>query len=183
MNIWECYLRWRHSKGFGVHSPYAYRFITDVVRPGPYGYYAYHSLKSDRSTASDDFFLSRKEKKFIIRIINFLKTRRLVSLAYNPDIEEIAGVMNIAYHILTGEDNSFKINSAENDLLVLNHSGMAFELLEEAISCGARILAYGPSEELRRFLLKPLKKGLAIDWKTKVLLIPRNEMEYLRYAL
>lgn len=25
------YRRWRHSKGFGVHSPFAYRFVRDVV--------------------------------------------------------------------------------------------------------------------------------------------------------
>ena len=41
--IWEGYLRWRHSHGFGVHSPYAYHIVTGVIRPGDYGYYGYHS--------------------------------------------------------------------------------------------------------------------------------------------
>ena len=34
------YRRWRHTRGFGIHSPYAYRLLTDSLRPGArYGYY------------------------------------------------------------------------------------------------------------------------------------------------
>lgn len=34
--------RLRHSRGFGIHSPFAYRFITEVLNlPKEYGYYAY----------------------------------------------------------------------------------------------------------------------------------------------
>lgn len=41
--------RRRCSRGFGVHSPFAYRFITEVLcLPGEYGYYAYSSAGRDR---------------------------------------------------------------------------------------------------------------------------------------
>lgn len=40
---------WRHSRGFGIHSPFAYRFITEVLcLSGGYGYYAYSSAGRDR---------------------------------------------------------------------------------------------------------------------------------------
>lgn len=35
--------RWRHGHGFGIHSPFAYRFVTEVLRQD-YGYYAYLRL-------------------------------------------------------------------------------------------------------------------------------------------
>lgn len=35
--------RLRHGKGFGIHSPFAYRFITETLRQ-PCSYYAYGSL-------------------------------------------------------------------------------------------------------------------------------------------
>lgn len=41
-------LRYRCSGGFGVHSPFAYSFITDVLRERRYGYYAYETVKGGR---------------------------------------------------------------------------------------------------------------------------------------
>ena len=46
LNIKKVISRWRHGRGFGVHSPFAYRFITEVLRQ-PYGYYAYRELRGD----------------------------------------------------------------------------------------------------------------------------------------
>lgn len=38
----KIFLRVRHKHGFGIHSPFAYRFITEVLNlPGNYGYYSY----------------------------------------------------------------------------------------------------------------------------------------------
>ena len=39
--------RWRCSRGFGVHSPFAYSFIHDVLREHRYGYYAYDDMHDD----------------------------------------------------------------------------------------------------------------------------------------
>lgn len=39
--------RYRHGKGFGIHSPFAYRFITEVLRQRCH-YYAYDELKDRR---------------------------------------------------------------------------------------------------------------------------------------
>ncbi len=36
--------RWRCSRGYGVHSPFAFSFITDTLRQRGYAYYAYESL-------------------------------------------------------------------------------------------------------------------------------------------
>lgn len=38
--------RLRHSRGFGVHSPWAFRLITEAARPSRrYGYYAYPAIE------------------------------------------------------------------------------------------------------------------------------------------
>lgn len=38
----EAYKRWRHGHGFGVHSPFAYFMVKEVVRPATgYDYYGY----------------------------------------------------------------------------------------------------------------------------------------------
>ena len=40
--------RWRHGRGFGIHSPFAFRFVTETLRQ-PCAYYAYGSVGADRT--------------------------------------------------------------------------------------------------------------------------------------
>ena len=41
------YKRWRHGHGYGVHSPYAYHIVREVLRPSDQvGYYAYTDIHS-----------------------------------------------------------------------------------------------------------------------------------------
>lgn len=43
--------RWWHSRGFGIHSPSAYRLVREVLCPSEtYGYYAYGALGRLAST-------------------------------------------------------------------------------------------------------------------------------------
>ena len=39
------YKRWRHSRGYGVHSPFAFRIVRNVIQsPKGYGYYGYEVI-------------------------------------------------------------------------------------------------------------------------------------------
>lgn len=43
LNFWRSFLRWRSGRGFGIHSPFAYRFVTEVLHQ-PCAFYAYDRL-------------------------------------------------------------------------------------------------------------------------------------------
>ena len=49
LNLKSSLQLWRHGRGFGIHSPFAFGFITEVLRQ-EYGYYAYLHLPGDRTT-------------------------------------------------------------------------------------------------------------------------------------
>lgn len=66
--------RWPRSHGFGVQSPFAYRFVTDVVREA-YPYYAYGELAEKYH--SDRFSL--RLLQFLMRLSNFRQGRYWVS--------------------------------------------------------------------------------------------------------
>lgn len=48
-SLFSLYKRWRHTRGFGVHSPFAYRMVKEVVSPPRgYAYYAEFRPRMDR---------------------------------------------------------------------------------------------------------------------------------------
>ena len=74
---WRWLRRWRHRCGYGVHSPYAFRFITDVVYE-PSAYYAYALLHRYLTASSwygmcyDSLSgLSEKDIRLLFRLVNF----------------------------------------------------------------------------------------------------------------
>lgn len=43
MSLRQLFIRWRHSRGYGIHSPYAYRLVKEAICPDR-GYLYYEEL-------------------------------------------------------------------------------------------------------------------------------------------
>ncbi len=72
VSIADWYKRWRHGHGFGVHSPFAYRMVREVLRPSrATAYYAYGELSSARRRCGST--LSKAEVELIYRILIALR--------------------------------------------------------------------------------------------------------------
>lgn len=67
--------RFRHRKGYGVHSPYAFRFITDVIYER-HPYYAYREL--DKLLPFPMHFRQRKGLHLLLRLANHLQPKTIV---------------------------------------------------------------------------------------------------------
>lgn len=64
----DWYKRWRHARGFGIHSPSAYRLVREVLRPGSaYAYYAYEDIGRARRALPN--LLSQNELELIFRLL------------------------------------------------------------------------------------------------------------------
>ncbi len=75
-NPWIWLKRFRHRCGYGVHSPFAFAFLTDVVYERN-AYYAYHEL--DASLAWWQRLRIRRLLHLLIRIANHVQPRRIVT--------------------------------------------------------------------------------------------------------
>lgn len=86
-------LRFRHRRGYGVHSPFAFGFITGVVYERG-EYYAYAELRAQRNErvkqarearkgTSKALVLREKDERLLFRIINFAAPR--TALVYGSD--------------------------------------------------------------------------------------------------
>lgn len=73
-----------HHGGFGVHSPFAYHLITQVIGERR-GYYAYDDLELIRKQLAQGEAgwhrdLTAKEEKLLFRLANFIGARQIVQL-------------------------------------------------------------------------------------------------------
>ena len=71
-HISDAYRRWRHSRGFGVHSPFAYRIVTEALYPR-HGY-AYY-IENDARLSSADAAEGRRARA-LYRLIILLRMER-----------------------------------------------------------------------------------------------------------
>ena len=83
-NIGSAISRYQASKGFGVHSPFAFSFITNVLDER-YGYYCYERLKQLRLQVTER---SRKEQGYKPRVITISEAADMFRVAnhYNPPL-------------------------------------------------------------------------------------------------
>ena len=71
-------LRFRHRKGYGVHSPFAYNFITGVVNVTD-SYYAYESLDVNYSPFHRRFStLAISKSRLLYRLVNHAHPSRMI---------------------------------------------------------------------------------------------------------
>lgn len=77
------YKRWRHGRGFGIHSPFAYDFITRTLRERM-PYYAYERI--DAAAHRGDGRLSSCKLRLIFRI----------AVRFNPSKAAVIGDANAA---------------------------------------------------------------------------------------
>lgn len=75
--------RFRHRCGYGVHSPYAFRFITDVIYEKT-PYYAYAEL--DKKLRKKDKFRVRKILHLLLRTTNWRQPAVITCLTTSKDV-------------------------------------------------------------------------------------------------
>ena len=79
--------RFRYRKGYGVHSPFAFQLITEVIYE-KYPYYNYADLESLRSTMSrNEGSLRVKLLKLIFRLVNWQQPDVVIDIGPKNNIE------------------------------------------------------------------------------------------------
>ena len=177
-NLWRSFLRFRHSKGFGVHSPYAFRFVNNVVRPGIYRYYSEENLEIQ---LRDHSRKNRKLATFIFRCSKFLNSQRILSYGLP---EFIINALSASCGIpVVGVTDNADIEIASGDLVIFFHDNPASLDFNASVESEIAIIAIFPDESFRNIIEKPLNQGLLLKDKEISLLIPRKEMAYTAYDM
>ncbi|MCH5229639.1 MAG: hypothetical protein J1F12_06570 [Muribaculaceae bacterium] len=180
MSLIDIFIRWRHSKGFGVHSPYAFRFVNDVVRPGVYKYYSYDELDSLLEGSERKNYRFQELIKFTLRLAVFLKTQRIVAPGKSRLAEIVSKALNLKRYGTLGTSGFL---FQEGDLLISEKGNVKGEYLQKAIAENIPVFAIKPDEETRKILSSPIPRGVAFKDNERIVLIPREEMAYVSYDI
>lgn len=86
--------RWRRSKGFGVHSPFAYSFITGVLTQEECAYYAYGEIAAfcprARKAGFNEIFAGRdmsiSEAHLVFRILCHFNPDQIVEIGHGHEV-------------------------------------------------------------------------------------------------
>lgn len=93
----RAYRFFRHHGGYGVHSPYAYHLITQVIGERR-GYYAYDDIELVRKQLAQQGEwhrdLTAKEGKLLFRLANFIGARQIVQLGATDGL----AALYLTYH-------------------------------------------------------------------------------------
>lgn len=107
LDLIRLFNRWRHGRGFGIHSPFAFRFITATLRE-QLPYYAYDRL--DALCGSIDTTFDSRRIRLLFRIlVHFNPSNVSIIGSPNAAIERIAVKAFDPSTIITGIGSPFVI--------------------------------------------------------------------------
>lgn len=142
-------MRWlrriRHRRGYGIHSPFAFGFVTDVVY-SPGVFYAYDELKKlHRNVPHAPLRL--KDMLFLFRLANFLRpaTCRLVNMAHGNFVEKTISAGSRHTAILPTTENAPAILT-----IAANWEDIAEKLVSQLPDEGVIVLTHPCSSRRRR---------------------------------
>ena len=84
--ILRWFRRFRQRRGYGVHSPFAFEWITDVVYNQQAQYYAYAPLSQQHKQWSG--VLSIKDARLLFRMANHLRAKCILMVGQGLDREK-----------------------------------------------------------------------------------------------
>lgn len=100
--FFSAFTRYRRSKGFGIHSPFAFKFVLNVLREH-HAYYAYSDIAALRRKAKDkphQQIIPQKEAQLLFRIANYFNPEEVMHVGNSDGIAgasmlAVAGKMQI----------------------------------------------------------------------------------------
>lgn len=172
--------RYLHSHGFGVHSPYGYRFVCSVISPARgYAYYAEETIDHTLSRDSEHYYLSRAART-LLRVAVFTSP----SYAYLPAKAHkcFRTALRASNSHIRISDNPSRISEA--DFVAVTGDSVPLDKLCDFISCQNHTLLIKdvPATWVDR-LFEAMKEGIAFEGERNCILISHPGIWKVRYIM
>lgn len=177
--IGKAYKRWRHTRGYGVHSPFAYQMVTEVIngRRG-YAYYGEEALENKLKG------YDRNLRRFALKVMRLASRLDIGSTFISNNIDK-----NFFENALKAANSRMALTSAEeladnSRLIITDGNDIEFEKLEKLLERPGRVLLLmNVPKGWNERLFDSLEEGLMFHGKKNSLLINRPMMHKVSYSI
>lgn len=144
--------RYRRSKGFGVHSPFAYNFIVNVLRERLH-YYSYNRIDG---VAREDGSISVQDARRLFRTVNYFNPSRVIITA-DCSPAAVKAIREVSHHIEIYNFNEM-VTGLEGEMLVVDKCDCKCLHKFEKVAC--RILSEGGTVVIYGMSSRPVNRSL-----------------------
>lgn len=177
------YGRFRHTRGHGIHSPFAYNLLKGVIRPGRnYEYYGYFDIDASLSGSHDAtkrLLEVRSDARLLLRLSAWLCPKMVY---VDPGLPQLlADVPRIA-------DSRCRVVSRPElipgcSMAVMRAGTLPADSLRRDIDRGMMLMMFDFPDSETDALFHYLSEGLMLRGRHISLLIPRPQMAKISYSV
>lgn len=175
MGFAKAYKRWRHTRGYGVHSPFAYRMVRRVLRQSRgYRYYIESGLTGMR----------RAERRFVRMLVRLAAELDIRSAAIAPQLPE--SFANALHGVRSDMTTEVLTQHPSDHQLIISHSTVwseeacAYALHSPSLKA---LWIINPPFDFIRTLYKALREGVLFVGTDSILVIPHPGMQKVVYSV
>lgn len=171
--------RLRHSYGFGVHSPLAFRLVEDVLRPGRYAWYGYHDIELALLRESDrpPRRYRRAAARLLLRLASFCGVESVWIPSVTPSLRAALKAVYSRMAFLKGK-------MAPADMVALLQGGESPDTFARAVECARKVLLiFNPRPGDAASLCSCASHGVLLAGRRYIIYLPSDTAQLMCYDI
>lgn len=171
MRLLERFNRWRASRGYGVHSPLAFRIVKNVVKP--HRDVAYYGEEKLDFFAIDGKPASEKQRRRARLLLRFVAELQPAYVWMSPRLPEIyrEAISNAGCVVRLFDGNVYPEELSNSDMVVVDGLRLTRKDLQKALKPGKSLIGFDIKPGMKQSVTDVLKGGVAIDAEDSVIAV------------
>lgn len=170
--------RWRHTRGYGVHSPFGYQLVTRAIRPGHVAYYGYADI--DHALSGPHIGRLRREARMLLRLAAMLNPESIfLQNGAHPAYQAAVRALGTRTRIIRTPKRAI-----DCDLICSLGDFIPLDTLKQALALSGHGVALRDAPEgWADRLFEALPQGVMFTGPRNVLVINRDGMQKINYPV
>lgn len=172
----EAYKRWRHTRGYGVHSPTAYTLVREVISQ-PYQFYGYAEIEA---ALAGHKHAARLERfcRLVLRLCNHLHPRTVFCSKTAPEAVRTAIRCAVPDAVISADP------STPADLYIDTARILSPARIRRLLEAdGIALLLLAIDDEADSIIRRNLLHGLLLRSARHALVLTRSSMPFVSYSV